>query len=266
MVVAAAVLAGAFPFAVLPLWALEEIVAGTPGSNVRAYRARVTPYPVGEGEAVLRRLAAGVPAAAEVAPRACPDHEIVATADREQTVSWLGTLVLLPQIFGPSMAWRAPLGPRRSDEDAWKWAHSEVVQRIQDSANAQEAGEDYGRALGEIARRRYVAWVEASRLTRPRPIAPGEEVAGGTRRRLVAGTHFSPGVIQGGLFVVDVRSASVVCQVPLDVTSSPSVEHAARGASAAAPQAALDDDFRARFREGERTALRRVSGVLHVAR
>jgi hypothetical protein len=91
----------------------------------------------------------------------------------------------------------------------------------------------------------------------------GGPAQSGNGKVLRAGVQFRPGRFRGGVFIMDVRTAAVVCQAPLDVRSSDAVWYEVHGKDETAEKQ-LQADFARQLTAGVHDALRQVSNVVKV--
>jgi hypothetical protein len=230
--------------------------------------ARPSPSPSpasrwGELRQVLARARAAVPGPSELAETRCPDGEILRAAGEHASTGGQGQTVLaLPGVSYESLAGFVDRGTtRRADgDDDWLWLDSADLSRVRSEGSARRAAE-------ETVGRRYLIVLRAS--TRSMPKVTGEGARLGVFSRQVefrSGESFAPGVFQGGLAVVDVAAARVVCQVPLEVQSGDSFVYrrpVGRFSSLRdKPGDLLRSDFQDRFRKAARAALGRISKLL----
>jgi hypothetical protein len=197
----------------------------------------------------FKRVLLKVPAAEHVEARSCPDAEIEkASPARERIHSYFGDVAFIRPILYQTTGevWSPPQG--------WEWLTDSAIRRL-------PAAHDYD--LGPLGTLRYLAVLRSSEKSLPEPLAPGTSRIGG--RRMIAGTHFRPGTFRGGLFVMDIQRAAVVCQAPLDVTSSAFVDYRPDGPLAAAPQDAVTQDFQKQLVERSRAAMRQISQSARVS-
>jgi hypothetical protein len=262
VVVAGSMLAGGAALLFYPAWVVEEIVGGVGASDARAALREAPPASLSEVSALFARVSANLPAAEITPPRPCPDDQIVANVAPAKRSSWFGRpIVFLPSTLHDSLAAVAVLPVQTPGDKGWEWANEYVINGLLDPAEERATADDYRTLLSSAANMRYLVVLKASRRTLPREIAdrenkkPDDEAS----RRLVRGVNFVPGVFQGGVFIMDVRNAAAVCQVALDVTSSADVDYTTVGIFASTAQKALMDDFRKRFTNSERSAIRQIS-------
>jgi hypothetical protein len=200
-------------------------------------------------EADFKRVLRQVPAADHVEARPCPDAEIQRAAPPlERASSYFGDVAFIRPILDEST------GELWSPPQRWQWLTDPTILRL-------PAAHDYDRRT--LATLRYLAVLRSGEKTLPEALAPG--TAGIGRRRLVAGTHFRPGTFRGGLFIMDIQRATVVCQTPLDVQGSAFVDYRPDGPLAETPQAALTADFQKQLFERAREAMRGISRVARVS-
>ena len=237
------------------------------------------------------QVRASVPTPAEMKETPCPDPEIMRIAESRVTAGLQGEAKLhvrrvsyesLTEFAekGPTTLERPPLRllPSREDlgleptpdtgPDDWLWLEDVGLREVF-HPNLYEGyyrEDSLRKTILDVRNERYLTVMRASERAMPRLINGGVQLDVLDRRReLRGGQSFSPGVFRGGIVVMDIETASVVCQVPLDVQSSPSLVYRKRarvGPMSQQPSHVLRDDFLEHFHEGARSSMGRITKLL----
>jgi hypothetical protein len=84
-----------------------------------------------------------------------------------------------------------------------------------------DAARERDRIVRDVLGTRYLAVLRAAQRAMPRPRQKGEPLGlRGRRRVLTRGESFDPGVFHGAIVIMDLESATAVCQANLDAESS----------------------------------------------
>jgi hypothetical protein len=160
---------------------------------------------------------------------------------------YLGKVVFVEPVFEVpgGNAWRPAPG--------WEWMTEIRIRRLPE-------GHDYD--LRALQTRPYFAVIRAFDKSLPEPWVNADDAWRRGKGALVAAVHYRPGTFRGAIFVMDVRSAQLVCQVPLEAQSSPRVDDP--GTLDADARGALTWDFEREIVRGSRAALGRISRVLRI--
>ena len=235
----------------------------------------------------MARAHAGVPEPSGLAPRECPDAEILAAAKASVHTGNHGEARLaIPQVsyeslgvyakdgptpyqgpFRPPRPTREDLGfdpvPGTGPED-WRWLddfglrcvfHPNLDESRDKAWSAQQT-------IHDVQGRRYLAVVRADTRRLPRVSQKGEAQQWTTRRVLLSGKSFEPGVFKGAVAVMDLETSQPVCQATLDVKNSDSLTYTTRGPLQRRPSDVVAGDFQEHFRDAVRQALEGISSVV----
>ena len=213
--------------------------------------------PVSEIERDLAKVFAAVPRAEGSVASPCPDATIKANSPREQTLRWYGHTI----VWIWPMLYESP-APFAGPADGWEWVTNPTIRRlIATRGDADAPGHDERRSVGRL---RYVAVIRSVEKALPQALSEGDELPPG-RKRLKSGVHFRPGTLRGAVFIMDIYSATLICQTPVEVRSGENIEYAVRGTMKSTAQQAVVDDFKHQFLERTRLAVRRISSLVRVS-